>query len=91
MAGATAKVCVQVEATGGPVNIGDARCEAGDVLRGDSDGVVVIPKAHEEDVLTVAEEIDATEQRIRDAVKRGLTLAEARSQHGYHTLQSRKK
>jgi regulator of RNase E activity RraA len=82
---------VQVEAIGGAVNIGDARCEAGDILRGDSDGVVVIPKAHEEEVLTVAEEIDAIEQRIRDAVKTGRTLVEARKQHGYHTLQTRKK
>jgi regulator of RNase E activity RraA len=76
---------------GGTVNIGEARCEAGDILRGDSDGVIVIPKAHEEEVLTVAEEIDGIEQRIRDAVKSGLTLVEARKQHGYHSLQTRKK
>ena len=87
----TGKDRVQVEAMGGPVNIGDARCEAGDILRGDSDGVVVIPRAHEEEVLAVAEEIDAIEQRIRDAVKSGLTLVEARTQHGYHSLQTRKK
>jgi len=87
----TGKDRVQVEAMGGAVNIGDARCEAGDVLRGNSDGVVIIPAAHEEEVLAVAEEIDAIEQRIRDAVKSGLTLVEARRQHGYHTLQTRKR
>jgi regulator of RNase E activity RraA len=87
----TGKDRVQVEAVGGPVTVGDARCEAGDLLRGDSDGVVVIPKAHEEEVLTVAEEIDRIEQQIRDAVKGGLTLAEARRRHGYHALQSRRK
>ena len=87
----TGKDRVQVEAMGGAVNIGDARCEAGDILRGDSDGVVVIPAAHEEEVLAIAEEIDAIEQRIRDAVKSGLTLVEARKQHGYHALQTRKK
>ena len=87
----TGKDRVQVEAMGGPVNIGEARCEAGDILRGDSDGVVVIPRAHEEDVLAVAAEIDTIEQRIRDAVKSGLTLVEARTQHGYHSLQTRKK
>jgi regulator of RNase E activity RraA len=86
----TGKDRVQVEALGGVVNIGDARCDAGDILRGDSDGVVVIPRVHEDEVLTVAEEIDAVEQRIRDAVKSGLTLVEARRQHGYHTLQTRK-
>jgi regulator of RNase E activity RraA len=87
----TGKDRVQVEAIGGVVNVGDARCEAGDILRGDSDGVVVIPRAHEDEVLAVAEEIDAVEQRIRDAVTSGLTLVEARQQHGYHTLQSRRK
>jgi regulator of RNase E activity RraA len=87
----TGKDRVQVEAVGGIVNIGDARCAAGDILRGDSDGVVVIPAAHEEAVLAAAEEIDTTEQRIRDAVKRGLTLADARIEHGYHALQTRKK
>ena len=87
----TGKDRVQVEAIGGPVNIGDARCEAGDLLSGDADGVLIIPNAHEDEVLTVAEEIDAVEQRIRDAVKSGLTLVDARKQHGYHSLQTRKK
>jgi regulator of RNase E activity RraA len=87
----TGKDRVQVEAMGGTVNVGDARCEARDILRGDADGVVVIPGAHEDEVLAVAEEIDATEQRIRDAVKSGLTLADARNRHGYHSLQTRKK
>jgi regulator of RNase E activity RraA len=87
----TGKDRVQVEAMGGPVNIGGARCEGGDILRGDADGVVVIPKAHEDEVLAVAEDIDAIEQRIREGVESGLTLVEARRQHGYHTLQTRRK
>ncbi|MEO8098108.1 MAG: RraA family protein [Acidobacteriota bacterium] len=87
----TGKDRVQVEAMGGIVNIGDARCAAGDILRGDSDGVLVIPKAHETAILDAAEEIDATEDRIRKAVQQGMTLREARVQHGYHSLQTRKK
>ena len=86
----TGKDRVQVEAMGGPVNIGDARVEQGDLLRGDSDGIVVIPKAHESEVLMVAEEIDAVEDRIRRAVQGGMSLTEARRQHGYHRLQSKR-
>jgi 4-hydroxy-4-methyl-2-oxoglutarate aldolase len=86
----TGKDRVQVEATNGPVNIGDARVFPGDILRGDSDGVLVIPRAHEDKVLDVAEEIDATEEKIRRAVQGGSTLAEARQQLGYHHLQTRK-
>ena len=87
----TGKDRVQVEAMNGPVNIGDARVEAGDLLRGDADGVLVIPRVHEDAVLTAAEEIDAVEQQIRAAVTEGRTLGEARQQLGYHQLQSRKK
>ena len=87
----TGKDRVQVEAMGGPVNIGNARCEAGDILRGDSDGVIVIPKAHETAILDAAEQIDGVENEIRRAVQQGMTLREARTQHGYHSLQTRKK
>jgi regulator of RNase E activity RraA len=44
----TGKDRVQVEAVNSPVNIGDARVHPGDVMRGDADGVLVIPLAHEE-------------------------------------------
>ncbi len=86
----TGKDRVQVEAVGGPVNIGDARVEPGDLLRGDADGVLVIPRAHEGAVLAAAEEIDAVEQRIRAVLKEGKTLVEARRALGYHQLQSRR-
>jgi 4-hydroxy-4-methyl-2-oxoglutarate aldolase len=87
----TGKDRVQVEALNTVVNIGDARVHPGDLLRGDADGVVVIPQAHEDAVLTAAEEIDAIEQQIRAAINEGKTLAEARKQLGYHQLQSRRK
>src|SRR4029434_8651534 len=79
----TGKDRVQVEAMNGPVNIGDARVLPGDILRGDGDGVVVIPKAHENDILTVAEEIDTTEEKIRRAVLEGMRLTDARAQYRY--------
>ena len=85
----TGKDRVQVEAMNGPVNIGDARIIAGDIFRGDADGVIAIPQAHENEVLTVAEEIDGVEEKIRRAVLDGMTLADARRQHKYHQLQSK--
>lgn len=86
----TGKDRIQVEATNGPVNIGDARVNAGDLLRGDADGVIVIPRAHENAVLEIAEEIDAVEGRILGAVRDGMRLADARRQFGYHQLQTRR-
>lgn len=86
----TGKDRVQVEAVNAMVNIGDARVAPGDLLRGDADGVVVLPRAHEDAILAAAEEIDDVEQQIRALVKEGRTLAEARRQLGYHRLQTRK-
>jgi 4-hydroxy-4-methyl-2-oxoglutarate aldolase len=86
----TGKDRVQLEAVNGPVNIGDARVLAGDILRGDADGVIAIPQARENEVLTIAEEIDATEEKIRQAVLGGMSLVEARKQHKYHQLQTKK-
>jgi 4-hydroxy-4-methyl-2-oxoglutarate aldolase len=87
----TGKDRVQVEASNVPVTIGEARVQPGDILRGDADGVVVIPKEHEDKVLAAAEEIEKAENAIREAVRGGMRLDEARKQFKYHTLQTRVK
>jgi len=87
----TGKDRVQVEAVNVPVNIGHARVCPGDLLRGDADGVIVIPAEHEEQVLAAAEQIHAAEAHIRQAVKSGKRLDDARREYGYHTLQTREK
>jgi 4-hydroxy-4-methyl-2-oxoglutarate aldolase len=85
----TGKDRVQLEATGVPVTIGHVRVGPGDILRGDSDGIVALPKAREDEILEVAEGIERAEAKIREAVGSGLSLREARVQQQYHTLQRR--
>ncbi len=85
----TGKDRVQLEATQVVVTIGDARVAPGDLVRGDADGVVVIPQGREDEVLATAETIDAAEARIRQAVASGQRLDEARRQQSYHLLQRR--
>jgi 4-hydroxy-4-methyl-2-oxoglutarate aldolase len=85
----TGKDRVQVEATNVVVNIGNARVQPGDIVRGDADGVVVIPKQHEAQVLDTAEAVELAENAIREAVRGGMRLDEARKQHRYHQLQTR--
>ena len=85
----TGKDRIQVEVMNGPVNIGNARIDDRDLMRGDADGVVVIPKAHEEAILSAAEDIDTKEDAIRELVLDGLRLDEARVKLGYHKLQSK--
>jgi len=86
----TGKDRVQVERMDCPVNIGGARVAPGDIMRGDADGVVVLPRAHEDAVLDAAEEIAAAEDHIRAACRGGMRLDEARRQFKYHSLQTRK-
>ena len=85
----TGKDRVQVESTGVPVDVGRARVAPGDLLVGDADGVVVLPREHEERILAAAEEIEAAERSIREAARGGMRLDEARRQFKYHQLQTK--
>jgi 4-hydroxy-4-methyl-2-oxoglutarate aldolase len=85
----TGKDRVQVDAEQVPVTIGHAQVAPDDLLRGDADGVVVIPRAREDEVLVIAEQIEAAEQQIRALVASGIPLKEARDRLKYHKLQSR--
>lgn len=85
----TGKDRVQLEVADTIVNIGDARVAPGDIVRGDADGAVVLPRVHEEAILDTAETIERAEGLIRAALDRGMRLDEARRQHKYHALQRR--
>ena len=85
----TGKDRVQLEATQVAINIGDARVSPGDILRGDSDGVVAIPQTHESEVLALAEQIHEVESKIITAVADGKRLTDARRELQYHLLQRR--
>jgi regulator of RNase E activity RraA len=83
----TGKDRVEVADVEVPVSLGDAQVRPGDVVLGDDDGIVIVPRGHEEKVLEIARDIAATEDRILDDALRGSTLADARRTHGYHQLQ----
>jgi 4-hydroxy-4-methyl-2-oxoglutarate aldolase len=86
----TGKDRVQLDATEITVDIGGARVSPGDILRGDADGVVVIPRQHEAEILAVAEGIAAAEEAIRKSVRGGKRLDQARKEFGYHQLQTKR-
>jgi 4-hydroxy-4-methyl-2-oxoglutarate aldolase len=81
---------VQAEEYGGTVSLGGVRVRPGDQVVGDRDGVVVVPADAVDRVLAAAAGIEAAEEAIRHAVAGGARLDEARRQHGYHSLQSRR-
>ena len=86
----TGKDRVQLDATNVPFRSAASGSNRATLLRGDADGVVVIPKAFEDRVLDKAEEVTVVEDRIREAARGGMRLSEARKQFGYHNLQTKK-
>jgi Demethylmenaquinone methyltransferase len=83
----TGKDRVQVEAVEVPVSLGDVRVRPGDILVGDPDGIVVVPQERAGEVFDRALTTRRAEQAILEDALAGMRLSEARSKHGYHTLQ----
>jgi regulator of RNase E activity RraA len=83
----TGKDRVEVSDVGRPVSVGGVQVAAGDLLLGDADGVVAVPRAVEDEVLEVCAGIAAREDAIVADVLSGTSLTEARARHGYHLLQ----
>lgn len=83
----TGKDRVQVEAVNAPVSLGDVRVAPGDIIVADQDGVVVVPVARAAEVFARALSLHDAEEAIVQATLSGATLAEARQQARYHTLQ----
>jgi regulator of RNase E activity RraA len=59
------------------------RTEPGAFLVADEDGAVVIPADVVEEVLEMAEELDAADAEIREALHSGLSLRETREKYGH--------
>jgi regulator of RNase E activity RraA len=84
----TGKDRVEVESMGAPVSLGDVQVRPGDILVGDADGVLVIPKVREAEVLETARQIEEAEQAIERETAKGIRLDEARRTFRSHELQT---
>ena len=60
-----------------PVEINGVRIQPGDIVFGDLDGVLVIPRHAEEEAIRRAVEKATTENRVRDAIEQGMSTVEA--------------
>ena len=67
---------------GEPVTIGTVTVATGDYVLGDRDGVVIIPAALAEEVVTKTEEVVATESEMRRALVGGMDPVEAYNRYG---------
>jgi regulator of RNase E activity RraA len=65
-----------------PVEVAGARCEAGDFVFGDVDGVVIVPQAIAQEAVALAlQKIDA-EDATRDELLTGASLRSVFERHG---------
>ena len=85
----TGKDRVEVESMQAPVSLGDIQVRPGDILIGDADGVLVVPRVRESEVLDTARQVEEAEQAIERETARGTRLDEARRTFRYHQLQTR--
>lgn len=85
----TGKERVQVDAINVPVSMSGVQVRPGDLILGDDSGVIAVPAEKAEEVLKIAQNIEATEQKIIAEVKCGSSLKDAREKLGYHHLQSK--
>jgi len=67
---------------GQPLTLGGVRVSLGDIVVADLDGVVVVPRRVAHEVLTRCEKLVGTENRVRVAIKRGMTPLEAYEKFG---------
>jgi 4-hydroxy-4-methyl-2-oxoglutarate aldolase len=72
----------RIEHWNAPVTIGSVRIDPGDYVVADRDGIIVIPASRLGEVLTRAEEVVATENEIREAVRGGVSPLEAYDRYG---------
>lgn len=84
----TGKGRIQLKALQVPVVIGNVTVHPGDIVVGDPDGVVVLPRAQEDAILAAAEQITTNEEQLREAIRQGMRLDQARVAFHYHDLQS---
>jgi len=67
---------------GQPLTIGGVRVSLGDIVVGDLDGVVIVPRRAAAEVLKRCEQLLGTENKVRTAVKRGMTPLQAYEKFG---------
>ena len=85
----TGKDRVEVDAVNVPVSVSGIQVRPNDFILGDDTGIVVVPAERVDEVLEIAENIDAVEQKILAELEAGSTLKDARKKFNYHHLQTK--
>lgn len=87
----TARGRVMQESFNEEIKCAGVQVHPGDLVIADMSGVVFIPRAREQDVLTQAEGLAAAELRMAEAIKTGCSVVEVMETLGYEAMLSKDK
>ncbi len=87
----TARGRVMQESFNEEIECAGVQVHPGDLVIADMSGVVFIPRAKEQEVLTQAEGLAAAEQRMAEAIRTGRSVVEVMETLGYEAMLSKDK
>jgi len=86
----TARGRVMQESFNEEIECAGVQVHPGDLVIADMSGIVFIPRAKEDEVLTQAEGLAAAEQRMAEAIKTGRSVVEVMETLGYESMLNKK-
>jgi 4-hydroxy-4-methyl-2-oxoglutarate aldolase len=82
----TARNRVMQESFNQEIQFAGVQVHPGDLVIADGSGVVVIPRSQEEEVVKEAEAVAATEARMADGIRQGMSVLEVLEKLGYEAM-----
>jgi len=82
----TARNRVMQESFNQEIQLAGVQVHPGDLVIADGSGVVVIPRSQEEEVVKEAEAVAATEARMADGIRQGMSVLEVLEKLGYEAM-----
>jgi regulator of RNase E activity RraA len=86
----TARGRVMEESFNREIEFAGVQVHPGDLVIADGSGIVIIPRAKEEDVLREAEGVAATEARMGEGIREGMSVLEVLERLGYEQMLNKK-
>ena len=87
----TARNRVMQESFNTEIQFAGVQVHPGDLVIADGSGVVVIPRSQEEEVVKEAETVAATEARMADGIRQGMSVVEVLEKLGYESMLAKNK
>ena len=87
----TARGRVMQEAYNQEIEFAGVQVHPGDLVIADGSGVVIIPRSKEEEIVREAEEVAATEARMSEGIRQGMSVLEVLEKLGYEQMLDKNK